>query len=203
MRCRTLCVILATAVLSSVADGQSRYPNSVQLSGIYNSLSGSDYSGYNGGVGFELQFRHSVRSWSYGGGVQFTSHSLDASQGVNGSVKLLGVFFEPRYVFKTTGSLAPYLAGRVAVIRQNLETDEIIQGFGGLSASGTGTQANVGGGLLYAMSRRANLDLGATFGLVKFGTFSSNNANQQITQQESGSGTNLVLRAGVSVGLGK
>lgn len=184
-----------------VAGAQSAYPNSFQASAIYNSLSGSDYKDYSGGAGVELQYRRTSGTWSFGGGLQATSHSLDNSRGIGGTSKLVGLFVEPRYVIPNTSSAAPYLSARLAVIRQSLTTDEIVQGQGKFSGSATGLQGNLGGGVLLALSRRVNLDMGATFGIVHFGEFTADQSNVSVTTQ-SGSGTNLVVRIGLGVGLG-
>lgn len=191
----------ALLACSVAAGAQSAFPNSLQVSAIYNALSGSDYKDYTGGAGVEVQYRRTAGTWSYGGGIQATSHSLDNSRGIGGSSKLVGLFFEPRYVIPTTSSAAPYLSARVAVIRQTLDTDEIVQGQGKFSGSATGLQGNVGGGVLLALSRRVNLDLGATFGVVHFGGFTADQSNVNVTT-ESGSGTNLVARIGLGIGLG-
>ena len=71
-----------------------------------------------------------------------------------------------------------------------------------MSASASGAQVNVGGGVLLRVSPRVNLDLGATFGVINFGDakvtvpgFGSVNAGS------AGSGQNMVVRFGVAVGL--
>ncbi len=196
-------LLAGTAYLSCslAAHAQSAFPNSIQVSAIYNALSGSDYKDYSGGAGIELQYRRTAGTWSFGGGLQATSHSLDNSRGIGGSAKLVGLFFEPRYVIPNTSSTAPYLSARLAVIRQSLTTDEIVQGQGKFSGSATGVQGNVGGGVLIALSRRVNLDLGATFGLVRFGNFTADQSNVSVETQK-GSGTNVVVRAGLGIGLG-
>ena len=62
---------------------------------------------------------------------------------------------------------------------------------------------NGGGGLLYRLGPRFNLDIGATFGYNRLGsgTFSRESTGGSIPV-DSDSGSNLVVRLGLAVGLG-
>ena len=81
------------------------------------------------------------------------------------------------------------MSARLAYLSQRATFDE-------LTVSASGTQINGGGGLLVGLSANATLDLGATFGAVSFGNFSEGAG-------DAGSGSNFVVRVGLSIGLGR
>jgi hypothetical protein len=74
---------------------------------------------------------------------------------------------------------------------------------GDLSLSSSFIQVNAGGGLLYRVGPRLNLDFGATFGYNRLGsgTLRSESSQNEI-EIDSSSGTNLVVRFGFALGLG-
>jgi len=92
-----------------------------------------------------------------------------------------GAFIEPRYVFSTSSpSLAPYLSARLSLLRMS----------GIMEEDSNGGNVNFGGGILARLTSRLNLDFGATYGYTRF------------SGGISGSGSDLVLRAGLAIGLG-
>lgn len=195
-RLRIRHLLALSLVCTPGAYAQNASGLSAQFSVLYNSLGGDDYTNINAGAGLEAQIRRRFGEWTMGIGGQYTRHSIDAAAGVSGHASLAGVFVEPRYVLSTSSrTAAPYLSLRLAFLRQGLDLDLF-------SGSSTGFQANAGGGLLIALSANTNLDLGATFGAVNFGDFKADQSNVQV-ETSSGSGTNLVLRVGLSVGLGR
>jgi hypothetical protein len=183
-------VVAIVLLVAGSVDAQSSTIWSLQASGLYVGLSGSAYDGLGGGFGAEGQVRHNFpNSWSLGGGLQYSSHSFAEGSGLDRPLTLVGVFLEPRRVIPTGSSAAaPYVSARVAFLRQS--TDVIDE-----SVSASGVQLNAGGGVLVALTRKANLDFGLTVGAVRFGDYSTGVA--------AGSGANLVFRAGVSVGVGR
>jgi hypothetical protein len=202
VRLRALAVIvIAVVALPGTAHAQSAQRYSVQASGLFVGTFGEAYDGLSGGPGIEAQFRVTPSAWSFGFGVQGSSHSFDDTALGSESVTLSGVFFEPRRVIDVGSSqFAPYLSARVAFLRQSLDID--VNGTT-LSASASGAQINAGGGVLLRLTPRVNLDLGATYGLINFGDVEVDIAGIGSTKVEgsSGNGSNLVLRAGLAIGL--
>jgi len=192
---------LAVAVTTPSARAQSAQRYSVQASGIFVGTFGEAYDGLKNGPGIEAQFRITPSAWSFGFGIQGSTHSFDVEGLESESVTLAGVFFEPRRVIDVGSSqVAPYVSARLAVLQQSLDLD--IDGTT-VSASANGVQVNGGGGILVRLSPRVNLDLGATYGLIRFGDVEVDIAGVGRTTVEgsSGNGSNLVLRAGVAIGI--
>lgn len=190
---------LACLAIPCLARAQNAAPVSLQFSALYNTLGGSDYSNVNAGIGGEAQIRRTLGTWSVGGGFQMTHHSFDeANAGIGGSMNIYGAFFEPRYVIPSRGNVAPYLSARLALLRQSYATDLF-------DAKANGVQGNLGGGALLALSGNTNLDLGATFGVVNFGNLKITSSDTPGLEIEtgSGSGSNLIVRVGLSIGIGR
>jgi hypothetical protein len=189
----------AAILFVAESQAQSAQPISLQVSGLYNTVDGDVFDNLNNGFGAEAQIRYTPGALSIGAGFQYTEHGRPPV-GVNPpDVRLYGGFVEPRYRIHT-GSyvIAPYLSARFSLLKASFEGGE-------LSLSSTFMQLNGGGGLLYRLGPRFNLDVGATFGYNRRskGTLSSN--GQPITDPPCcapASGTNLVVRLGLAVGIG-
>ena len=169
---------------------------SLQGSGIFVIPGGTAFADTKSGPGVELQLRRrlpwSSGLWSIGGGVQYSRHDVGAAN----PLTLTGVFLEPRRVFEGSSSrFAAYGSLRAAVFQQSLSAE-------GTSSSATGGQLNVGGGVLIVASSSINIDLGATFGLLKFGGYNVPFVVGGGFPVPASSGSNLVLRAGLAIGLG-
>lgn len=192
---------LALVVGGGVVQAQSAQRYSVQASGIFVGTFGEAYDGLKSGPGVEAQFRVTPGAWSFGFGVQGSMHSLEGVDLGSEDVTLAGVFFEPRRVIDVGSSqFAPYVAGRLAFLQQSIDVD--VNGTT-VSATASGAQVNGGGGVLIRLSPRVNLDLGATYGLINFGDVEVDIAGVGRTTVEgtSGNGSNLVLRAGLAIGI--
>ena len=160
------------------AVAQSAQAISLQVSGLFMGFGGSAYEDMSSGVGAEAQLRYTSGAMSLGLGYQYTRHTMD---GEDGNMNNSGAFIEPRYVFTTSSpSLAPYISARLGIMRMSGVMDE----------SSNGGNVNFGGGILARLTSRANLDFGATYGYTRF------------SGGISGSGSDLVLRAGFALGLG-
>ncbi|MDP1857912.1 MAG: outer membrane beta-barrel protein [Gemmatimonadaceae bacterium] len=193
--------VLALLCSPLAAHAQSAQKFSVQLSGIFVGTFGEAYDGLKGGPGFEAQFRYTPSAWSFGVGVQGSVHKFEDAELSGENVTLAGVFIEPRRVIDVGSSqFAPYLSGRVAFLQQSI--DLRVNGTK-ISATASGAQLNGGGGVLIRLSPKVNLDLGATYGLIKFGDVEVTIPGAGNTKVEgtSGNGSNLVLRAGLAIGL--
>ncbi len=204
---RSLCfaaaafVALVALVAPTGLQAQSAQRYSVQASGIFVGTFGEAYDGLTAGPGFEVQFRITPSAWSYGFGVQGSTHSFDDSTLGSESVTLAGIFFEPRRVIDVGSSqFAPYVSARVAFLQQSL--DLTVNGTK-VTADASGAQFNAGGGVLIRLSPKVNLDLGATYGLINFGDVEVDIAGVGKTTIDgtSGNGSNLVLRAGPAIGI--
>lgn len=188
----TLGITVACALTSS-ANAQSNQRFSVQGSVLRAQLLGDAYPGFASGYGFEVQLRYTHSALSIGGGYQKTSHAL---AGFSDKVNLGGIFLEPRYVLAGLSSdrMAPYVSSRLSLLQQRIDVN-------GLESSASGLTINVGGGILIRMSRRVNGEIGVTYGFTKFDDFTLRQPNGQTSSGPSGSGSNIVARAGVAVGL--
>lgn len=198
---RLAAAALVVLALPAAVQGQSAQRYSIQASGLFVGTFGEAYDGLKAGPGLEAQFRITPSEWSFGFGLQGSSHSFDDSVLGDESVTLAGIFFEPRRVIDVGSSqFAPYVSGRVAFLQQSLELT--INGTK-ISADASGAQLNGGGGVLIRLSPKVNLDLGATYGLIHFGDVKVDVAGVGNTTVDgsSGNGSNLVLRAGLAIGI--
>lgn len=190
-------LVLAALIIVPALHGQSAQRWSAQGSLLSVAPSGDAYEGLSSGFGFELQGRYTPSAFSLGAGYQRSSHDLDFDDGTSETVALGGVFLEPRYVLDVgSGSYAPYLSARIAFLSQSVEIE-------GIEASASGTQLNAGGGVLVRLTPRMNLDLGLTYGAIDFDDVELVFEGETfVIDGTSGSGRNLVLRVGVTVGIG-
>ena len=195
MRLRTaVALVIAVGVVPMTAFGQSAQQWSVQVSALSATLQGDAFTGWGSGVGVEAQARYTTRTgFSYGAGYQFTSHTV---KGDSKDATLQGPFFEPRYTFVLGDNEAffPYVSGRFSILQEQRTLQ-------GLTATTSGETGNAGGGVLIRLGSSMNLDLGATFGLTNFGDVTFASGGQSLTGSKGGSGTNVILRAGLSFGL--
>ena len=217
---RTRFPAAALAVLACITTplmAQSAQRWSIQASGLYVGVAGDAYDGLKSGPGAEVQVRVTPSLWSYGAGVQYSTHSIT---GGDFTLSLSGVFFEPRRVFDVgSAKFAPYLSARVAYLNLAADFDDV--GLGAIRAtspelslavarratatiSAGGLQGNVGGGVLMKLSPRVNLDLGATLGGIRFGkaTLEVDGRVIETSETVTGTGQNVVVRAGLAIGLG-
>jgi hypothetical protein len=208
--CRTAAVLcLPLASLGGRLHAQTAQPLSVQLSALYEGLWGDAFEDVRPGAGVEAQLRYTRGAWSVGLGYQAVRHryrycALAAGNGsclapVSGRITGSGIFLEPRYVLDAgSDRFAPYVSGRFSIVRQS-DTGDPLYDF-----SVTGSSANGGGGLLFHVTPRVNLDAGATFGYTRFTSYRA--VDKQTGEEFSGStgasGSNFVLRVGVAIGIG-
>ena len=200
---RSVVTVSTLVLLASVSrlHAQSAQRYSLQVSGLSVLPFGKAYDGLESGPGFEAQFRITPGVWSFGFGIQGSTHSFDEVELGNEDVTLAGVFVEPRRIIDVGKSqFAPYVSARLAYLRQSIDFN--VEGTN-VSASASGAQVNGGGGVLIRLSPRVNLDLGATFGLIKFGDVEVEVAGlgRAKIDGSSGNGSNLVVRAGLAIGL--
>ena len=173
---------------------QSAQAISFQLSGLYNGVYGDVFTGLKAGYGAEGQIRYTPGALSIGAGFQYTNHALENRME---DTRLYGGFLEPRYRIHTGSNvIAPYLSARLSLLKVGFSG-------GDLTLSSSFVQINGGGGLLYRVGPRLNLDLGATFGYNRLG---AGTLRSESTENEaeigSSSGANLVVRIGFALGLG-
>jgi hypothetical protein len=194
-RTRSISLALALAsVVGSRLEAQSAQAISLQVSGLFNKVFGDVFGGLHSGYGGEAQIRYTPGALSFGAGFQFTTHELDNFEE---NAQFYGVFLEPRYRIHTGSNVvAPYLSARFSRLKMGFSGDD-------LSVSSSFIQINGGGGLLYRVGPRFNLDLGATYGYNRLGagTFRSEEFGP-LSTFEARSGSNIVVRLGLAVGLG-
>ena len=195
LRALVLTVLLGSTLPVGL-HGQSAQRLSVQGSGLFINLFGDAFEGAEAGYGFEAQVRYTPSALSFGAGFQYTSHGVE---GIDDRASLIGGFFEPRYVFSTSSSsLFPYLSGRFYLVQiksENTATD--------VRTTANGLAANGGGGVLVRLASRVNADIGATYGYSRFSDFKFEDLSTGITGESdiSNSGSNIVLRLGLTLGL--
>lgn len=189
-----LLLIIALGAWSGELNAQSAQPLSLQGSGLFNGVFGNVFTGLEDGIGGEVQLRYTPSALSVGAGFQYTTHEL---KGRSDNARLYGGFVEPRYrIHAGSNVLAPYLSARFSLLKVGFSG-------GDLSLSSSFIQLNGGGGLLYRLGPRINLDLGATYGYNRLGggTLTSESAGSSVPV-ESSSGSNIMVRLGLAIGLG-
>jgi hypothetical protein len=186
--------VAVAALLYGRLEAQSAQAISLQFSGLYNGVFGNVFDNLKDGIGAEAQIRYTPGALSVGAGFQYTTHELDNRAE---DTRLYGGFLEPRYRIHT-GSyvLAPYVSARFSFLKVGFSG-------GDLSVSSSFIQLNGGGGLLYRIGSRLNLDIGATYGYNRLGAgtlrIKSTDSERSF---DSSSGSNVVVRLGLAVGLG-
>jgi hypothetical protein len=184
-----------TLLVAGKATAQSAQAISVQVSGLYNGVYGDVFTGngIKGGYGAEGQIRYTPGALSVGAGFQYTTHDIDQAE----DIFFYGGFLEPRYRIHTGSNVwAPYLSARFSLLKTGFSG-------GDLTLDSSFIQVNGGGGLLYRLGSRFNLDLGATFGYDRLGSGTvTRKSTGGTTPVEASSGANLVLRVGFVFGIG-
>jgi hypothetical protein len=193
LRALSVAMAVSAAVGTDLA-AQSAQPISLQVSGLYNGVFGQVFTGLRDGVGGEGQLRYTPGALSIGAGFQYTNHELENREE---DARLYGGFIEPRYrIHAGSNVVAPYLSARFSVLKVGFSGGE-------LSLSSAFIQLNGGGGLLFRVGSRVNLDVGGTFGYDRLGGGTlRNRTTGSAVAIEPGSGSNLVARLGLAVGLG-
>lgn len=198
-RCTPSLLVAALVGLAPAVVAQSAQRISGQVSLISVAPSGDAYEGMSSGIGFEAQLRYTPSAFSVGVGYQSSGHDVDMGEDFGTEdATISGFFVEPRYVIDIgSQSWAPYLSARLARLTQAANLDDL-----DVEVSASGTQINLGGGALVRLSPRVNLDLGLTYGKIDFDdgeiTFEGETF---VVEGTGGSGNNLVLRAGVTIGI--
>lgn len=232
---KLVATVLALGVLVPArVEAQSAQTWSLQLSGTGNvifSESNRSFSADNG-FGGEAQIRFTPGAFSLGLGFQLARHASEAVSAESTlstrdeDLELGGVFLEPRLVVAAGGAAAVYLSGRFALssitvaenvgrvlCRSDLTDPRSVQDCTDLQVvaqgKATGFTANGGGGVVFRLSDRVNLDLGATVGVKDFGEaeFTAtvtgvSGTDERIVRGDLGSFGNAVVRLGLAIGLG-
>jgi hypothetical protein len=204
--------VLALALVGLIAGeahGQMGHRYSVQVSGLGATLFGDEFAEIDAGFGGEAQLRITPGRFSIGFGMQYTQHGTTDFEGLEDfTFKLWGPFLEPRLVVDMgSDAAAPYLSGRLSILREQGSVDfDFVDEFGNpnsvdISAYAWGVLANAGGGVLFALSPRMNVDLGVTIGFGRFGEGTVEVDGTEVFTFDGTSGGNVVFRAGVSFGL--
>ncbi len=171
------------------AAGQSAQMFSLQFSGLGAYPFGGGLANVDFGVGWEAQIRLNPSAFSIGAGAEQTFHKIVNVQGRD--IVLLGGFIEPRYVLDIgSDNAVMYMSARAALSQITLKQ-------GSFESTGTGYTLNGGGGLLFRLSDRVNLDAGATIGFKDLGI-----VDLPIGTFDLGTGGNAVARLGLAIGLG-
>lgn len=190
-RAGAVALLAATAALApSILAAQSAQPWSAQPSFLAASQDINDQ--LVSGVGFEGQLRYTPASlWSGGLGVRYSTHSSGDE-----SIDIAGLFVEPRYTVDVGSDRAvPYLAGRIALLRQSAD---LATAGGTVSVSSSGFGVGAGAGLLVRLTERVNADAGAA--LVNQGFSDAREGDISVTFDRF---FGYVAKLGVSIGFGE
>ena len=195
--------LIAVTIGPARVQAQNSQPFSIQASGIYADLFGDQFPTLKAGVGFEGQLRYTRGAKSIGAGFQYTVHgdSEAEADGHDAKINLLGMFVEPRYVINLgSNRAAPYVSARLALarfdVRVNFSDGDV------LTFNSKGVTVNGGGGVLVSLTPRVNLDAGATLGFSKYNDTVGDVSGKPF-DMPMGSGTNIVARIGLAIGIGK
>lgn len=151
IRCAT---VLTVSLLSApcAIRAQSAQPWSVQASFLAASQKIGDEAV--NGSGFEVMVRYTPAVWSVGAGFQTSVHESGDDK-----ITISGGFLEPRWAVDVgSDRVAPYLAGRLAILRATTQL-----GSEGLEVTSSGNAFGAGAGLLIRATSRINVDIGAAF----------------------------------------
>jgi hypothetical protein len=190
-------VAVTLAVAGILLSGPSLHAQSAQPWSLQASLLAAGQSlndGIVSGFGFEGQIRYAKSLWSFGLGFQTSKHTADDEH-----ITISGVFFEPRRAFDV-GSLrfAPYIAGRIAVLRESAmlhdpvnPTTELFETSSGGSAFGAGA------GFIIRATETVNIDIGAAFVSQSFSAVRGEGRVWEFSRF-----TGYVAKGGLSFGFG-
>ncbi len=182
--------LLVAAFIPLGASAQSAQLMSLQVSGLGAIPFGGGLSSVTSGFGWEAQLRVNPSAFSIGAGVEQTFHGVTAVTGRD--IILLGGFVEPRYVVDIgSDAVVLYLSARAALSQLKLQQ-------GTFESTGTGYTLNGGGGLLFPLGERVNLDVGATMGYKDLGIVDVPSGQTF----DLGTGANVVWRVGLAIGIG-
>jgi hypothetical protein len=193
-RCCPLSALVFSMVFAGGLEAQSAQPISLQGSVLFNGVFGNAFTGLEDGIGAEAQVRYTPSAFSIGAGFQYTAHQID---GRSEDAHFYGGFVEPRYrIHAGSNTVAPYVSARFSLLKVGFTG-------GDLSLSSSFLQLNGGGGLLFRLGSRINLDVGATYGYNRLGdgTLTSESTGGSVSV-ESSTGSNIVARLGLAIGLG-
>jgi hypothetical protein len=192
--CQVLTLLAMGAPLCGDLQAQSAQAISLQVSGLYNGVFGEVFDGLRDGLGGEAQIRYTPSAFSVGLGFQYTVHGIDNR---TEDFELYGGFVEPRYRIHTGSNvLAPYVSARFSLLKVGFTGGEF-------STDANFIQLNGGGGILYRLGSRINLDAGATYGYNRLGGGTLKRKSRGTSSRfESTSGSNVVVRLGFAVGIG-
>jgi hypothetical protein len=196
----SLLLVAVTLFPGGRLSAQSAQAVSLQVSGLYNVVFGDVFRNLKNGLGGEAQIRYTPGALSLGVGFQYTAHDWppvepDDPQFLD--ARLYGAFIEPRYrIYTGSNVAAPYISARFSLLKVGFSDPDF-------SLTSSFIQINGGGGLLYRLGSRLNLDMGATFGYNRVGNgrLKSKSAGT-FEPVRSSSGANLVVRVGFALGLG-
>jgi len=178
---------LVASGLPAVVSAQSAQMLSFQVSGLGMYPFGGEMSRIDIGGGWEAQLRINPSAFSIGAGAEQTFHKRTTGQ----DIILLGGFLEPRYVFDIGSDNAVlYMSARAAISQITIRGAQFEE-------TGTGYTLNGGGGFLFRLSDRVNLDAGATLGYKVLGEVTLGSVLIDL-----GTGANVVARIGLAIGVG-
>lgn len=190
--CRGLAIpalLVSLFCLPTAAQAQSAQMISLQFSALGSFPFGGGLESVSEGFGWEAQIRVNPSAFSIGAGAEQTFHSVPGISGRD--IVFLGGFLEPRYVIDIgSDNAVMYLSGRAALSQIKVKEATF-------ESTGTGYTLNAGGGLLFRLGSRVNLDAGATLGYKDLGTADLPNGRFDL-----GTGANVVARVGLAIGLG-
>jgi len=183
---RTLIALLAALAVLAVSPGLSSGQGvSYALGAGWYEPGGEDFDetdggfGYHGSVGLPVSDRVEVAL-----GAQWSIHEVDFS---TDDYDVVGVYVEPRVHLAGTGAVRPYLAGRLAWVRQSIAVEGVSR-----ASNGVGGAAELGAAV--GLGPRVELEGGLSLGFLSFGDFETDAGT---LEGSDSSGRALGVRVGV------
>jgi hypothetical protein len=185
---RTLPGVLGALLLVCLAPGPLRAQEvSFSLGAGWYQPGGADFDETDGGVGYHASAAMALTERvEVGVGAQWSIHGVDFS---DDDYDIVGVFVEPRAWFGPEGTVRPYLAARLAWVRESIAVERVSR-----AADGIGGAGEVG--LAVALTPTVQLEGGVSFALLSFGDFETDAGTLSGTES---SGRAVGVRLGVRV----
>lgn len=189
-------IILVVATVIAVPFTDARAQAIVTRFGLeaatyYATVDGDDVEGVDPGFGFDLQGRISWPVWSIGLGWQRSAHEIDE---LETDLVSTAFFIEPRYEFRSPGSMRPYLLVRGGWAKDRFSGDFV--GFGPAEVETSGWLIGLGAGIAWAVSPGVDVTVSSTWTRDSFGDATLNGETVEDTKSQA---SHLSVRLGALI----
>ena len=148
-------VLLGTALGAAGAQSGTSVTFTAGAGATYGNLVGGDFSGSKAGAGFDANAGVMLGRWQLGVGYDRTNHGHEDT---DGDYIISNVYVEPRLLITSASHRwLPYAAVRIGRAMASYE------GVLGITDKATGYIAGIGGGVLWPVADRVQVDAGAHY----------------------------------------